>query len=118
MTDKLLSYEEVWQHNLPEDCWMIINDYVYNVSEYINEHPGGPIVLQMRAGCVATSAFKEANHSPQAINNIMPKYVVGRIDKGTPMVKEQEERTSKGGNVIGVVALLGLVLILVYYLTR
>ena len=80
MTEKAYTYEEVLRHNLPDDCWLIINGGVYDVSPYINSHPGGPIVLQTRGGCVATNAFRGANHSNQAVNVVMPKYRIGRID--------------------------------------
>jgi cytochrome b involved in lipid metabolism len=35
----------------------VINDYVYDVSKYSIEHPGGPIVLSNKAGRNASLAF-------------------------------------------------------------
>ena len=47
--------------------WLVINDNVYDVSKYTQEHPGGPIVLGQKAGRNATVSFEQAVHSKNAI---------------------------------------------------
>ena len=32
--EKIITWEEVAQHNSESDIWIVIHDYVYNVSEY------------------------------------------------------------------------------------
>ncbi len=78
---KKITYAEVAKHNKPDDCWLIIGDHVYDVTNYINEHPGGPIVLSTRSGKIVTVAFEQASHSRHAREEIMPKYRIGLIDK-------------------------------------
>ena len=51
------------KHNSDQDIWLVIGDYVYDVTKYSSEHPGGPIVLQNKAGREATTAFDQASHS-------------------------------------------------------
>ncbi len=48
---------EVAQHKSKEDCWTVIDDYVYDLTEFINRHPGGDLILQA-CGVDATEAFK------------------------------------------------------------
>jgi cytochrome b involved in lipid metabolism len=50
------SGEEVAQHATRTDCWMIIEQKVYDVTEFINSHPGGSAILE-GCGIDATSLF-------------------------------------------------------------
>lgn len=46
--DSSYSLEEVAQHSTPEDCWLAIDGEVYDVSNFVSEHPGGEEILK---GC-------------------------------------------------------------------
>jgi len=48
--------EEVAQHNTREDCWIILGDKVYDITMYIDYHPGGDIILEA-AGSDANALF-------------------------------------------------------------
>lgn len=51
---------------------------VYDISSFLEEHPGGEEVLRAFAGKDATDAFEDAAHSEEAIP-IMNKLKVGRL---------------------------------------
>ena len=40
-----LTPSQVKKHNKPEDCWVILNGKVYNVTPYLEYHPGGKKIL-------------------------------------------------------------------------
>lgn len=44
---RLTAAEVAW-HDRPEDCWMIIDGHVYDVTAFIAAHPGGEAILR---GC-------------------------------------------------------------------
>lgn len=38
---KLVSTQEIAQHNTPEDLWIVVGDEVWDVTNFSPEHPGG-----------------------------------------------------------------------------
>lgn len=36
-----LNLTEIAKHNSVNDCWLLINNKVYNVTNYLGQHPGG-----------------------------------------------------------------------------
>lgn len=76
---------DIAKHNTEEDCWLLIEDKVYDVSEFIPNHPGGKAILQ-GCGKDATVLFKtrpmgsNTPHSPKA-QNIRENYYIGDFQK-------------------------------------
>ena len=45
MTEKVYTREEVLTHNKEEDCWVVIEDKVFDVSKFLSLHPAGKNVI-------------------------------------------------------------------------
>ncbi|QRW16182.1 FMN-dependent alpha-hydroxy acid dehydrogenase [Rhizoctonia solani] len=85
--------EEVATHNTSESCWIIVSGKVYDVTEFISEHPGGSAVLLKHAGKDATAAYEMA-HGPEIIEEgLPPEKKKGTVDPSTIQAhpKGQEE---------------------------
>jgi cytochrome b involved in lipid metabolism len=54
--------EEVSEHCTEEDCWMVLDGRVYNVTRYFPFHPGGKKQLMRGAGKDASELFQK--HHP------------------------------------------------------
>jgi L-lactate dehydrogenase (cytochrome) len=37
----VISGEELRKHRTPQDCWIAVHSKVYDVTEFLEEHPGG-----------------------------------------------------------------------------
>lgn len=55
--DKTFTREHVRQQTSDESLWCIIDSVVYDLTEFVDAHPGGESVLRQVAGQDATSAF-------------------------------------------------------------
>ncbi|KAK4503846.1 hypothetical protein PRZ48_004761 [Zasmidium cellare] len=80
---RLLSTQEISQHNSPEDCWLVIEDGVWDCTSFINEHPGGPGLILRYAGRDATKEYSEI-HTPSTVRNgLSPECFKGNLDRST-----------------------------------
>ncbi|KAF4873379.1 Cytochrome b5 isoform A [Colletotrichum siamense] len=48
----MLSIDEVGTHNSRNSCWIIVSGHVYDVTDFLDEHPGGAGVILRYAGKV------------------------------------------------------------------
>ena len=54
---KLISKEELAKHNSAEDCWVSIGNQVYDLTDFLEEHPSGPQPILDLAGKDGTEEF-------------------------------------------------------------
>jgi len=53
--------EDVAKHKSRADCWIVIGRGVYDVTKFLNDHPGGDRVILGRAGLDATTIFESVH---------------------------------------------------------
>uniref|UniRef100_A0A8D8UW04 Cytochrome b5 n=1 Tax=Cacopsylla melanoneura TaxID=428564 RepID=A0A8D8UW04_9HEMI len=75
---------------------IIIDNNVYNVAPFLNEHPGGEEVLLDQRGKNATEQFEDVGHSTEA-RELMKKYQVGTISD-PENVPASNQGSSGGGS--------------------
>eukprot|EP00850_Spirogloea_muscicola_P022462 SM000296S11297 [mRNA] locus=s296:26739:28037:- [translate_table: standard] len=66
--------QEVAQHAAPNDAWIIVSGKVYDVTEYVEEHPGGDAILA-HAGGDATTGFHGPQHPSRVFDHIELFYI-------------------------------------------
>jgi L-lactate dehydrogenase (cytochrome) len=64
-----LSAEAVAQHASADDCWVIVGGAVYDVTEFLAQHPGGQAVLAGMGGKDATTMF-ESLHDLEILDEV------------------------------------------------
>lgn len=75
---RTITLDEVAWHDTPDDCWLVIYDYVYDCTEFLRNHPGGVDVLLEYAGRDATLAFIGTGHSAVA-RTTLDRYKIGEL---------------------------------------
>ncbi|XP_003742550.1 cytochrome B5-like protein [Galendromus occidentalis] len=73
-----ITEQEVRLHGTPQDCWVIVNELVYDITDFMQKHPGGSEILWEHLGHDATFAFIGAGHSKNAYR-MMDKFLLGRL---------------------------------------
>ncbi|MCJ1233887.1 hypothetical protein MMC14_001845 [Varicellaria rhodocarpa] len=88
-----ITWEEIKAHNTEADTWIVLHGNVYNVTKFLEDHPGGIEIILEVAGQDATDVFEEAAHSSEA-RDILVKLLVGRL-------KEHHHAVQTFDSVIG-----------------
>ena len=52
---KTITLQDCKTHNNEGDCWLVISGRVYDVTEFLDEHPGGFDILLAETGIVPIS---------------------------------------------------------------
>ena len=74
--------QELAKHNKTNDCWIVIDGKVFNVTEYLNFHPGGVDEMMRGSGKDATELFNNT-HSWVNYNSMLKKCLVGHLVSGS-----------------------------------
>lgn len=78
---KEYTVEEVAKHNKPEDLWVIIDDHVYDLTEFQEIHPGGKKILARQAGKDASKQFKRYHDKERVMKKFGEKRRIGKVKK-------------------------------------
>lgn len=84
--DKEYTMEEVAKHNTKESLWVVVKGVVMDLSDWLEEHPGGPQAIMNFMGRDATEEF-EMLHDDEVIPKYAPSQVIGRV-KGQKVTLE------------------------------
>jgi len=69
---------EVAKHNTRDDCYIVIESRVYDVTKYVDHHPGGWLPMVNMAGKDCTDAF--ANYHPASVyRKLLPPHYIGDV---------------------------------------
>ncbi|SPJ12665.1 conserved protein, unknown function [Plasmodium sp. DRC-Itaito] len=72
---------EIKRHYKINDCWIIANGYVYDVSTFINHHPGGINSILKKGGGKIDATVDYSFHSKYAQMNFWEPLKIGQVVK-------------------------------------
>jgi len=92
---KVFRLEEVKEHNVGKGAkrsvWTVIHDKVYDVTKFLDEHPGGEEILIENGGMDSTENFEDVGHSSDA-REMLEEYYIGELAE-----EDRTARSSGGG---------------------
>ena len=68
-------------NNSASSCWSVINGNVYNLTQWINSHPGGPSVIRGLCGVDGTSSFNGKHRGQGNPTATLASYLLGPLAK-------------------------------------
>ncbi|KAH7313563.1 FAD binding domain-containing protein [Stachybotrys elegans] len=84
--EKEFTMEEIAKHNKKDDLWVVVKGVVMDLTNWLDEHPGGPQAIMNFMGRDATEEF-EMLHDDEVIPKYAPQQVIGRVKGQTPSLE-------------------------------
>ncbi|KAG1438781.1 hypothetical protein G6F56_012525 [Rhizopus delemar] len=84
MALKIFSREEVKRRSSEDDLWIIIDSSVYDMSRFIDMHPGGAFPIFEYAGKDATDVFYGLHRQEVLVK--YDRYKIGSIENEEPNI--------------------------------
>jgi cytochrome b involved in lipid metabolism len=78
---KSYTMEEVSKHNSKESCWSAIRGKVYDLTSWVNKHPGGPDRILRICGKDGTDLFIKQHGEAERPENILRNFKIGVLKK-------------------------------------
>ena len=75
-SSKEIGFAELCRHNKVDDLWLAIDGIVYDVTPFMDDHPGGGDIMLSAAGKDGTDDFEDVGHSPHA-RELLKRFKVG-----------------------------------------
>ena len=77
------TWQQVAQHNTQDDLWVIIHDKVYDITSWVDRHPGGVEMLRLCGGRDCTVMFDSYHILSDKHELLLPKYLIGALVEGS-----------------------------------
>ena len=84
--EKEFTMEEIAKHNTKDDLWVVVKGVVMDLTNWLDEHPGGPQAIMNFMGRDATEEF-EMLHDDEVIPKYAPAQVIGRVKGVEPTLE-------------------------------
>lgn len=69
----------VAEHSTADSCWVAVNGFVYDVTDWIPQHPGGPERIIPLCGTDATTAFGTQHGDASLPNQRLSQFLLGPL---------------------------------------
>ncbi|MFA6270068.1 MAG: cytochrome b5 domain-containing protein [Candidatus Paceibacterota bacterium] len=84
VTTLTLSQSELIEHNSYSSCWLLISGKIYDVTTYLNSHPGGEAEILKTCGTDATVIYDNRDNTGRHSSNaraMLADYYIGDLNQ-------------------------------------
>ncbi|KAJ7462112.1 cytochrome b5-like heme/steroid binding domain-containing protein [Mycena latifolia] len=99
---KIVTFADLKANNTKDSLYVLIHEKVYDVTKFLDEHPGGDEVILAENGQDATEAFEDVGHSDEA-RELLPGMFVGEFEKNSEL-KLRSAQANQAGRVAAAAA--------------
>ena len=78
---KKYNMQQVQQHSSPTDCWSVINGKVYNLTSWVNRHPGGSSRIIALCGRDGSAMFNGMHGMDPRAKGVLHQFKIGRLSR-------------------------------------
>ncbi|KAK5164275.1 uncharacterized protein LTR77_009969 [Saxophila tyrrhenica] len=82
-SDGKITVSEVAKHATPDDCWIVVNGKVYDLTNFAPEHPGGASIVYQYAGKDGTKTYNMYHSADLIEQNLSDSDKKGPLDEST-----------------------------------
>jgi cytochrome b involved in lipid metabolism len=90
---KKFTLDDLKAKNSRQGLYVLLHNKVYDVTKFIDEHPGGDEVILAEAGQDATDAFEDVGHSDEA-RELLVDFYVGDFDESSATKAKKEAKAA------------------------
>ncbi len=80
-TQSAYTMAKVKENNSAASCWSVISGNVYNLTQWINQHPGGPSAIASLCGVDGTASFNAQHRGEGKPTQRLSGYLLGPLTK-------------------------------------
>ena len=86
------TWEEVAKHNTTESLWIVVDNKVHDLTQFLEDHPGGIKPLKYFAGKDATNKFKSitAHQNSETLSEFIKTLFIGTVVTEDETVNAEE----------------------------
>merc|ERR1712093_151310 len=101
---KTFTLDQVASHTSPDNgVWLVVEGGVYDVTSFLDDHPGGKKILLGKAGKDATEQFNQF-HSRKVLDKTAKQFLIGKAEQHeAPQAAEcdeEDEDTTYFGDIV------------------
>ncbi|OBZ70508.1 Cytochrome b5 [Grifola frondosa] len=99
MASKVITYAQLKANSTKNSLYILLHEKVYDVTKFIDEHPGGDEVILAESARDATEAFEDVGHSDEA-RALLADLYIGDFEKTDELKTKGSVQSSGSSNAV------------------